>query len=143
MNKEKLLKVFRESYENKDKIDKEKIKKFIEETTPFINELDKDLDYYRVLYYRLALVLELDLEVKCMLKVEGFSKISTTSDIRDCLIEIDGYIEEYKEDKTKRDELLDILSYYAYNADKALVNADATILNYVDKYINALEVLSE
>ena len=143
MDKEKLLQVFKESYENNDKVDKDNLTKFIEETTPFITKLDKDLVYYRILYYRLALVLELDLEVKGMLKVEGFSKISTTSDIRDCLVEIDGYIEEYKDDKTKRDDLLDILSYYSYNADKALVNVDETILNYVDKYINALEVLSD
>lgn len=142
MDKEKILQVLKDSYENKDKICKERVKKFIEETTPFITNLDKDLVYYRILYYRLALVLDLDLDIKGI-EEPNISQAIFTGGVLESITRLEKLYDRYKNSEVSFDRLSRSIERNEDISSFALDTKHKNILKALEKYISVMEKYNE
>ena len=140
MDKEKLLQVFKESYENKDKVNKDKLTKLIAETTPFINTLEKDLDYYKILYYRLALVLELDLDVRGIDKFTEGEQFVIGRNLPKDLEELKLFYDDYMSGEDSKEIFRDLLESGRFQADLAINTKEIAVLKYLEYYIELLGI---
>ncbi|GAA0101539.1 hypothetical protein UT300012_22540 [Paraclostridium bifermentans] len=142
MNKENILQLFKESYENKTKVDRVKITKFIEDTTPILETMDKDVDYYKILYYRLAIVLELDLEVKGI-DTPNMSQEIFTGGVLECISRLESLYDRYKNSEVTSERLSRSIQRNGDIGSFALDTKDKNILLALEKYIGILEKYNE